>query len=121
MHPFSEFTASVAALKIMNGERPDRPQDPFLTESAWDMTLGCWHQDPVYRPAMAKVVQILQEWLVLFLPLWNHHHKMSMSSVVIDYLVWAVLGYLGLKNGRGTRLLQFLSKHSPHVNMWIAA
>ena len=120
MHPFSEFTASVAVSKIMNGERPGRPRDPDLTESVWDMTLGCWNHNPVDRPAMAKVVQILQEWLAVYPSLWNHHHDMSMPSVVIDYLVWALLGNIGLENGEGVWLLQFLSKHNPHVNIWIA-
>ena len=66
-HPFSEFTAPITISKILSGERPDRPQDPGLTNSLWDMALCCWDQDPIQRPAMTSVVGILREWLVFFL------------------------------------------------------
>ncbi|KAF9785472.1 kinase-like domain-containing protein [Thelephora terrestris] len=59
--PFSESTATVAASKIKDGERPDRPQDPDLTDSVWDMTHTCWCHDPAHRPTISKVVQILRE------------------------------------------------------------
>jgi serine/threonine protein kinase len=59
--PFSEFTATVAASKIKDGERPDRPQDPDLTDSVWDMTRTCWCHDPAHRPTISKVVEILRE------------------------------------------------------------
>ena len=57
----------VTVAKIMDGERPDRPQEPGLTDSIWDMTCACWCQDPARRPAMTKVVGILREWPVHFL------------------------------------------------------
>ncbi|KAF9789636.1 kinase-like domain-containing protein [Thelephora terrestris] len=60
-HPFSEFTALVAVSKIIAGERPDRPQEPGLTDIIWDMTLRSWTQDPAHRPTMASVVGILRE------------------------------------------------------------
>lgn len=63
-HPFSGFVALVAVSKIIEGERPGRPQEPALTDLIWDTTLGCWDQDPVQRPTMAKVVGILREWQV---------------------------------------------------------
>lgn len=48
----------------MGGERPGRPSHPGLTDSVWDLTLCCWHQDPVHRPTMTKVVKILRQWPV---------------------------------------------------------
>jgi hypothetical protein len=51
----------------MDGERPERPQDPGLTDSLWSMTRDCWQQDPAQRPAITKVVGILREWLVYLL------------------------------------------------------
>ena len=42
---------------------------------------------------------------------------MDMSSVVIDYLVQALLGNIGLDQNRGPMLLQFLSKHNLHVSI----
>ena len=66
--PFTEFTAMVAISKIMDGDRPDRPQEPGLTNSIWDMTRACWSQDPAHRPTMSKAVGILREWLAHFFP-----------------------------------------------------
>ena len=51
----------------MDGERPNRPQEGQelgLTDSVWDMTVRCWDQDPVQRPAMTEVVRLLREVLV---------------------------------------------------------
>ena len=66
-HPFSEFSVPVTILKIMTGERPDRPEEPGLTDAVWDMTLRCWDEDPVQRPTMTRVVGVIREWLVSFL------------------------------------------------------
>ena len=66
MCPFSDFTAMVTVSKIMDGERPDRPQGPGLTDPVWDMTRTCWHHDPAHRPTISKVVGILREWPVAF-------------------------------------------------------
>ena len=63
-YPFSEFSSTFAAAKIMDGERPGRPQEPSLTDVMWDMTCSCWCQGPSERPAMTKVVGILREWPV---------------------------------------------------------
>ena len=49
----------------MDGHRPARPeeaQELGLTNSVWDMTVRCWHQDPARRPTMAQVVRLLREW-----------------------------------------------------------
>ena len=68
-HPFSEFSAPDAIVKIIEGERPDRPQESGLSDLVWDTTLRCWDKDLVQRPTMTKVVEILREWLVHFLPI----------------------------------------------------
>ena len=66
-YPFSKFTAAVAISKIMDGERPDRPREPSLTDPLWEMACTCWCQDAARRPAITKVVGILREWPVFFL------------------------------------------------------
>lgn len=67
MCPFSKLTAEVAISNIMDGGRPDRPQEPGLTDSLWDVTRACWRQEPARRPAITKVVRTLREWPVPFL------------------------------------------------------
>ena len=77
--PFGEFTTPVITSKIMSGKRPARPQEAQelgLTDSVWDMTIRCWHQDPIQRPAMMEVVELVREWPVFFLSPRNKHHDM---------------------------------------------
>ncbi|KAF9785465.1 kinase-like domain-containing protein [Thelephora terrestris] len=59
--PFSEFNHMVTVSKIISGERPDRPREPSLTDSVWEVTLACWQQVPACRPAMAEVVRSFRE------------------------------------------------------------
>jgi hypothetical protein len=54
----------------MDGGRPARPQGARglgLTDLVWDMTVRCWHRDPVQRPTMMEVVGLVREWPVLSL------------------------------------------------------
>ncbi|KAF9779332.1 kinase-like domain-containing protein [Thelephora terrestris] len=61
-YPFGrKLPDGIATTKVMDGERPERPQDPGLTDSLWNMTRDCWQQDPAHRPAITKVVGILRE------------------------------------------------------------
>ena len=52
----------------MEGERPARPwevQELGLVDSVWTMTLSCWQENPVDRPATGEVVGFLREWSVV--------------------------------------------------------
>ena len=54
----------------MGGGLPARLQEAQglgLTDSVWNMTVCCCHQDPVQRPTMAEVVRLTREWSVLSL------------------------------------------------------
>jgi len=76
-HPFSELTTPIITSKIINGGRPARPQEAQglgLTNSVWEMTVRCWHQDPVQRPTMTEVVRLACEWPVSLLSPWNEHY-----------------------------------------------
>ena len=67
---FGESTALAIASKISGGKLPARPQEARelgLTDSAWNMTVRCWRQDPSQRPAMMEVVRLLREWPVFSL------------------------------------------------------
>ena len=70
----------------MDGERPDRPREPGLTDSVWDMTRTCWRHDPSHRPAMTQVVGILREWPV-HPPLWNHYHDLLILPTAIGNML----------------------------------
>jgi len=75
-HPFGELTTPVIASNIVDGDRPARPheaQEFGLTDSVWDMTVRCWHRDPVQRPTMTEVVGLAREWPVFPLSPWNQH------------------------------------------------
>ena len=77
--PFSGLAAPVIASKIIDGERPPRPQEAQglgLTGSVWDLTVRCWDQDPVWRPTATEVVRPLREWLVISPSSWNQHCDM---------------------------------------------
>ena len=52
--------------KISDGIRPDRPHEAEklgLTDSLWEMTVRCWHQDPAQRPNIKEVIGLLRELL----------------------------------------------------------
>ena len=77
-HPLSEFAAPVIASKVFDGKLPARPQEARglgLTDSAWDMVVRSWGQDPVQRPTMTEVVRLLREWPVISLSQWGHHRN----------------------------------------------
>ncbi|KAF9645010.1 kinase-like protein [Thelephora ganbajun] len=64
-HPFNDSIATSVTFKIMDGERPARPQgtqELGLVDPVWGMTVNCWQQEPTHRPIMAAVVGFLREW-----------------------------------------------------------
>jgi len=63
-HPFGELTTTVITSNIVDGDRPARPheaQELGLTDLVWDVTVRCWHQDPVQRPMMMEVVGLIRK------------------------------------------------------------
>ena len=50
--------------EISDGIRPDRPQGAEklgLTDSLWEMTVRCWHEDPAQRPSITEVAGFLRK------------------------------------------------------------
>jgi len=77
--PFSELTTPVITSKIIDGGRPARPQEAHelgLTDSVWEMTVRCWHQDPSQRPTMMEVVRLAREWPVFSFSPRNKYYNM---------------------------------------------
>ena len=57
--PFSNRSASMAMLGIMQNERPQRPTHPTFTENLWTLMQRCWDRDPHLRPEVSEVLQVL--------------------------------------------------------------
>jgi len=98
---FSEFTTPTVISKVMNGKRPARPQETQelgLTDSLWDMTVRCWHQDPAQRPTMTEVVELLRELLVSSLSI-----EADLNGLLQAYKTWD-------KDGQGKKAQEFADR-----------
>ena len=63
---YQESNSLKAGLKILDGDRPERPRDAGgveLTDGMWGLLCRCWSANPASRPTMKKVVQGLQTLL----------------------------------------------------------
>ena len=58
--PFPKSIDFVALTKIIQGERPTRPDRPDFTEDLWTLTQECWKQDPQDRPPIDRVIERLE-------------------------------------------------------------
>ena len=98
---FSEFTTPAVISKVMGGKRPARPQEGQelgLTDSMWDMTVRCWHQDPAQRPMMTEVVGLLRELLVSSLSI-----EADLNDLLQAYKTWD-------KDGQGKKAQEFADR-----------
>ena len=62
--PFPRYEGFVVVTKVVNGDRPERPQGPgaaWFTDNLWEMLEWCWSSDPKLRPAVEAVLKCL-EW-----------------------------------------------------------
>jgi len=59
--PFSEKIAYAAAISIMSGQRPGRPDHPDFAEPLWGLTQRCWDQKAQNRPKIQDVIKALKE------------------------------------------------------------
>ena len=50
-----------AMQKILNGERPRRPDRSDFTDSLWELTQRCWSKEPWDRPGVREVIEVLKE------------------------------------------------------------
>jgi len=83
-HLFSELTTPVVISRIVDGERPVRPQgaqELGLTDSMWEIAVHCWRKDPAQRPTVARVVELLREPLLSSL-------EADLSDLLQAYKTW---------------------------------
>ncbi|KAF8183830.1 kinase-like domain-containing protein [Mycena galopus ATCC 62051] len=56
--PFGNLPEPAALVKVIAGERPDRPSGPpAMTDTLWEHVTACWSQSPTSRPETEIVVQ----------------------------------------------------------------
>ena len=82
--PFSELTTPVIISRIVDGERPVRPQgaqELGLTDPMWDIAVRCWHKNPAQRLAMTEVIERLHELLLSSL-------EADLSDFLQAYKTW---------------------------------
>ncbi|KAF7370865.1 Kinase-like protein [Mycena sanguinolenta] len=59
-HPFWNVPETAALLKVINGERPERPPGPpAMLDTVWQHVTEFWAQDPSTRPSAQSVVQAM--------------------------------------------------------------
>ncbi|KAJ6542665.1 hypothetical protein B0H19DRAFT_854394, partial [Mycena capillaripes] len=55
--PFSRLHDPAALMKVINGERPERPSGPpAMSNLLWRLVTQCWAQTPTARPSTQLVV-----------------------------------------------------------------
>ncbi|KAJ6554044.1 DIL domain-containing protein [Mycena vulgaris] len=64
-HPFSELSEATALLRIVNNERPGRPDvTPAMSDALWQNVMAYWSENPATRPLTEVVVEGMA-WAVL--------------------------------------------------------
>ena len=64
--PFGEILSITAALSILEGLRPSKPQNAGevgLTDEMWKAIQKCWRKNPDKRPKVAEVVEQWQNFV----------------------------------------------------------
>jgi hypothetical protein len=59
--PFSGMGAPGAMKFIIDGEHPERPDHPGLTETLWKLTQRCWDKETRLRPKMGDMISALKK------------------------------------------------------------
>jgi len=54
--PFASFGGSVVIRKVLDGERPARPQGELIADSIWGMVQSCWKPQPGERTSAKTVL-----------------------------------------------------------------
>ena len=61
--PFTQYEGTVVILKVMGGERPERPrgtQAEWFTDDLWGMLELCWKPQPYDRPSLKAMLGRLE-------------------------------------------------------------
>ena len=61
--PFQNYTGSTVVMKVVNGERPERPdgvEAAWFTDELWEMLKQCWSPEPKVRPTAEAILKHLE-------------------------------------------------------------
>ena len=64
--PFSSYVDYIAIAKVLEGERPERPQGlegMWFTDDIWSVLEHCWKPVPGNRPSVPEVLRSLKRWV----------------------------------------------------------
>jgi len=61
--PFYKYSSLAVVWKILQGERPERPQDGWFTDSIWGILELCWQRQPTDRISAKAVLLYLENGL----------------------------------------------------------
>ena len=70
--PFSGYNDMTVVTKVVDGERPERPQGPervWFTDDLWEMLGQCWLPQPEVRPTIEAVLERLERGSTAWQPL----------------------------------------------------
>jgi len=70
--PFHKVSAPANMMKVIKGERPERPQGTegdLFTDDVWGILESCWKSEPGDRPTIDRVLQSLEEASGFWTPL----------------------------------------------------
>ena len=70
--PFSSYKEFVVMKKVLDGERPRRPQGPeavWFTDDLWGMLERCWSSQPHVRPTAEAILEHLERGSMAWKPL----------------------------------------------------
>ena len=70
--PFPQCDGFIITRKVVDGERPERPQGPeavWFTNDLWEMLGQCWSHRPKIRPAVESVLECLERNSMAWRPL----------------------------------------------------
>jgi hypothetical protein len=67
--PFACDKDFIVMRKVLDGERPERPRGVWFTDDLWRTLERCWVPQPVDRPTVQAVFEILGQLSVTWKPL----------------------------------------------------
>lgn len=66
--PFFQYCGYVIFAKVLEGERPGRPQGAWFTDDIWSTSELCWNPEPDGRPSVEYVLRCLEEASRFWIP-----------------------------------------------------